>query len=84
MYVKKTVIRVHFLKLRFIHNLKAEAFHCYGNIELRYNYLEICNLRVQKHQNIEKITFKIVQMKFLAMHITNKKWRFDIFTVGIY
>ncbi len=32
--------------------------------------------------NIEKITFKVVQMKFLAMHITNQKLRFDIFTVG--
>ncbi len=31
--------------------------------------------------NIEKITFKVVQMKFLAMHITNQKLRFDIFTV---
>ncbi len=32
--------------------------------------------------NIEKIIFKVVQMKFLAMHITNKKLSFDIFTVG--
>ncbi len=24
-------------------------------------------------QNIEKIAFKVVQMKFLAMHITNQK-----------
>ncbi len=32
--------------------------------------------------NIEKITFKVVQMKFLAMHITKQKLRFDIFTVG--
>ncbi len=29
------------------------------------------NLRVQKNLNIEKIAFKVVQMKFLAMHITN-------------
>ncbi len=29
----------------------------------------------QKNLNIEKIIFKVVQMKFLAMHIT----RFDIF-----
>ncbi len=35
-----------------------------------------------KNQNIEKITFKVVQMKFLAMHITNQKWSFDIFTEG--
>ncbi len=31
--------------------------------------------------NIEKIAFKVVQMKFLAMHITKQKWSFDIFTV---
>ncbi len=36
----------------------------------------------QKYINIEKIAFKVVQMKFLAIHITNKKLRFDIFTVG--
>ncbi len=52
------------------------------NIWLRYNYLKIWNLRVQKNLNIEKITFKIVQIKFLAMHITNQKLSFDIFTVG--
>ncbi len=35
-----------------------------------------------KNRNIEKISFKVVQMKFLAMHITDQKLRFDIFTVG--
>ncbi len=35
-----------------------------------------------KNRNIEKIIFKVVQMKFLAMHITNEKLSFDIFTVG--
>ncbi len=35
-----------------------------------------------KYQNIEKIIFKVVQIKFLAMHITNQKLSFDIFTVG--
>ncbi len=44
-------------------------------------YLKIWNLRVQKNLNIEKITFKIVQIKFSAMHITNQKLSFDIFTV---
>ncbi len=29
-----------------------------------------------------KITFNIVLMKFLAMHISNKKRSFDIYTVG--
>ncbi len=36
---------------------------------------------MQKYLNIEKISFK-VQIKFLAMHITNQKLSFDIFTVG--
>ncbi len=54
----------------------------YDNIRLRYNYFKIWNLRVQKNLNIEKIIFKVVQMKFLAMHITNQKLHFDIFTVG--
>ncbi len=45
------------------------------NIWLRYNYLKIWNLRVQK------IVFNVVQMKFLANHITNQKLSFDIFTV---
>ncbi len=52
------------------------------NIWLRCNYLKIWNLRVQKNLNIEKITFKVVQMKFLAMHITNQKLSFDVFMVG--
>ncbi len=39
-----------------------------------YNYLKIWNLRVQKiYLFIEKIAFEVVQIKFLAMHITNKK-----------
>ncbi len=54
----------------------------YDNIWQRYNYLRIWNLRVQKNQNIEKIAFKVVQIKFLGMRITNQKWSFDIFTVG--
>ncbi len=37
---------------------------------------------MQKYLNIEKIIFKVVQMKFLTMHINNKKIKFDIFTVG--
>ncbi len=35
-----------------------------------------------KHLNIEKIIFKVVQIKFLAMHITHQKLHFDIFMVG--
>ncbi len=57
-------------------------------VSLRYNYLaeiqlfENLNLRVQKNLNIEKITFKVVQMKLLEMYITNQKLSFDIFMVG--
>ena len=51
------------------------------SIDACENYLKIWNLRVQKNQNIEKVTFKVVQMKFFAMHITNQKLSFDIFMV---
>ncbi len=36
---------------------------------------------MQKVQNIEKIAFKVVQIKFLKMHITNQKFSFDTFMV---
>ncbi len=49
------------------------------NICPRYKYLLIWDLRVQKNQNLEKIAFKVVQMKFLATHITNQKLSLDIF-----
>ncbi len=35
-----------------------------------------------KNLNTEKIIFKVVQMKSLAMHITNLKLSFDICTIG--
>ncbi len=36
---------------------------------------------MEKNKNIEKIAFKVVQMKFFAMHITNQKLSFVIFKV---
>ncbi len=54
----------------------------YDNIWLRCNYLKIWNLRVQKNEILRNSSFKVVQMKSLAMHNTNQKIRFDIFTVG--
>ncbi len=36
---------------------------------------------MQKNLNIEKIIFKVLQIKFLAMHINNQKIFFYIFTV---
>ncbi len=35
----------------------------------------------KKNLNIEKIIFKVLQIKFLARYITNQKLSFDIFTV---
>ncbi len=37
-----------------------------------------------KNLNIEKNTFKVVQIKFLAMHITNLKLCVDICMLGIF
>ncbi len=68
-------------KFRFIHYMKGGLLGS-DNIWLRYNYLQNWNLRVKKNLNIEKIIFKVVQMKFLAMHIINQKLGCDIFTVG--
>ncbi len=44
--------------------------------------LKIWNLMMQINLNIEKIAFKVVQIKLLAMHITTHKLSFYIFTVG--
>ncbi len=38
---------------------------------------------VQNINILRKISFKVVQMKFLAMHITIQILRLYIFTVGI-
>ncbi len=53
----------------------------YDNTWLRYDYLKIWNLRVQKNRNIEKIALKFVKMKSLEMHITNQKISLYIFMV---
>ncbi len=47
---------------------------CYDRTIFGIRYFE-------KNLNIEKIAFKVVQMKILAMYITNQKYIFDIFTV---
>ncbi len=51
---------------------------CYDLAEMQL----LGNLRMHKNLNMEKITFKLVQIKFLAMHINNQKLSFNIFTVG--
>ncbi len=42
----------------------------------------LAEIQLFENQNIEKIIFKVIQIMFLAMHITNQKLSFDIFTVG--
>ncbi len=43
------------------------------SIDVRFGqYLKIWNLRMQKNLNIKKIIFKVVNLKFLAIHITNQ------------
>ncbi len=42
----------------------------------------IWNLESAKNKHIEKITFKLDQIKSLPMHITYQKLSFDIFMVG--
>ncbi len=37
---------------------------------------------MQNKSKYWEIAFKVIQMKFLAMQISNKKLSFDIFTVG--
>ncbi len=53
----------------------AKTIWTFEWIENRKKYLKIWNLRVQKNLYIDKITFKVVQMKSLAI-------KFYIFTVG--
>ncbi len=55
------------------------------DVWLIYNYLKNLQSEVareKKYQNIEKIIFTVVQIKFLAMHISKQKLSFVMFTVG--
>ncbi len=53
------------------------------NIWPRHNYLKICILRVQKNQNIEKIVFKVVQMKsFLEGNLQNIFMEHDLYLIS--
>ncbi len=75
-----SVIRVNFE----IHSNKLSIdvwFVRIGQYLAEIQLFEYLESECAKNFNIEKITFKVVQMKFLAMHITNQKLSFDIFTV---
>ncbi len=87
-WTTKPVIRVNFFKIE----ISTSPGSCVNNLSIGVwfvmigQYLaEIQNLKsegAKKNLNIEKIIFKVVQIKFLSMHITNQKFSFDIFTVG--
>ncbi len=46
-----------------------------------FNNLEYEGAKQNKSKYWKKIAFKVVQIKFWAIYITNQKLRFDIFTV---
>ncbi len=81
-WTPKPVIRVNFSKLRFIHHSIDVWFVRIGQYLAEIQLYENLESEGAKNLNIEKIAFKVVQMKFLAMHFTNQKLSFDIFTVG--
>ncbi len=77
----KTLIRVNIFTFRFIYKLYIDVwFVMIGQYLAEIQLFEYLESEGAKNLNIEKITFKVVQMKFLAMHIKYKKLSFDIFT----
>ncbi len=42
----------------------------------------LAEIQLFENLRVQNISFKVVQMKFLAMHVINQKLSFDIFTVG--
>ncbi len=85
-WTTKPVIRVNFLIFQsesWINKLSIDAwFVRIGQYLAEIQLFENLESEGPKNVNIEKIAFKAVQMKFLAMHITNQKLSFNIFTVG--
>ncbi len=59
----------YFSKLRFIHHMNKLS------IDVWFVMIGQYLAEIQLFENIEKITFKVVQTKFLAMHITNQKMK---------
>ncbi len=72
------------LLLRFIHKINKLAIDVWF-VRIRQYLSELQlfeNMETEgaKNQNIEKITFKVVQMKFLLMNITNQKLSWYIYS----
>ncbi len=72
-FKKNTNIEIYASSKSWINDISIDAWFMTGQ------YLEC---EGAKNLNIEKIIFKFVQIKFLAIHITNQKLCFDIFTEG--
>ncbi len=69
--------------VNFINKFSIEAwFVRIGQYLAEIQLFEYLESEGAKHVNIEKIPFKVVQMKSLAMHITNTKLSFHILIVG--
>ncbi len=70
------------------HKGKLFKIEIYASSESWINWCMVWTIFVNlesegaKNLHIDKIIFKVVQIKFLAMHITNQKLSFDIFMVG--
>ncbi len=77
------VYKMYILSESWINRLSIDVFVRIGQYLAEIQLFE--NLEsegAKKNQNIEKISFKVVQMKFLAMHIISQNLSFDIFKVG--
>ncbi len=77
-WTTKPVIRVF---LFFIIEIYTSS-ESWINISIDVWFVRIGKYLAEIQKGIEKIAFKVVQMKFIAMHITNQKLSFDIFMVG--
>ncbi len=74
-------IEIYALSESWINNISIDVW--FGQYLSEIQLLE--NLEsedAKKNLNIKKIIFKVVQMKFLEMHITNQKYNFYIFRDG--
>ncbi len=67
----------------WINNISIDVwFVKIGQYLAEIQLLENLESEGAKNLNIKKITYNVVQIKYLAMHFTNQKLSFDIFMVG--
>ncbi len=85
-WTTKPVIRVIFFKIEIYTSseswINKNIDVWFGQYLAEIQLFENLESEDAKKFNVEKISFKVVQIKSLAMHITNQKISFDIFTVG--